>query len=228
MQDKNLIRLRRWIATSDMTRGARLPAERALSSTLGLSRAELRNALLVLEAEGVLERHVGRGTFLAKSPNAARNGRGMEATIATLSETTAPIDAMDARLALEPELTRLAAVNASPKQLRDLRRLSDDMRAAPTWAAYETLDHDFHAAIAAGSGNALLQTLSEILNGVRQVVVWRRLAPSQQRPEPEYHSFDEHDEIVAALESRDGVAAAKAMTRHLKSTRNALMETSED
>lgn len=228
MQDKNLTRLRRWIATSEMARGARLPPERSLSETLGLSRAELRNALLVLEAEGLLERHVGRGTFLARTPPPPRSAMGIDATIGALSETTGPVDAMDARLVLEPALVRLAALNATPKQLRSLQEMSDAMRNAPTWAAYESLDHDFHSLIAAASGNTMLLALFDILNGVRQVVVWRRLAPADQQPERNYHSFDEHDAIVAALTTRDGATAAKAMAAHLNATRAALTQSYEE
>lgn len=219
------MRLRNWIAESGLARGARLPPERELSVTLGVSRAELRNAFLLLETEGQLERHVGRGTYLAKSPRASRGVKGIDAAVSDLSQTIGPIDAMAARLVLEPELARMAALNATPKQLRALRDMADAMRTATSWAAYEVLDHDFHSAIAATAGNSMLQALFEILNGVRQVVVWRRLATSDQGPSPDYRSFDEHDIIVAALEDRDSSAASAAMAAHLNSTLSILKDT---
>lgn len=222
MQDKTLMRLRNWIAESDLARGARLPPERELSAALGLSRAELRNALLLLETEGLLDRHVGRGTFMSKSPRPSRAAKGIDAAVSHLAETTGPIDAMTARLVLEPELARMAALNATPNQLRALREMSDAMHAATSWPAYEALDHDFHNAIAAASGNSMLQALFEILNGVRQVVVWRKLAPSDRGPGADYHSFDEHEAILTALENRDGSAASAAMDTHLNSTLQAL------
>lgn len=125
---------------------------------------------------------------------------------------------MLARLALEPELARMAALNASPLHLRTLRRLSKSMRAVPTWRAYEELDAAFHATIAEASGNPLLEELHKIMNGVRKVVVWRKLSTQQTAPQPTYHSFDEHDAIVDALEARAGAEAHKQMQRHLEST----------
>lgn len=224
MQDKTLLRLRNWIAESGLARGAKLPPERKLSAILGVSRAELRNAALLLETEGLLDRHVGRGTYLSKTPRPSRGGKSIDAAASHLAEITSPTDAMTARLVLEPELAQMAALNATPKQLRVLREISDTMRQAPTWAAYEGLDFDFHSAIAAASGNAMLQALFDILNGVRQIVVWRKLAPSDRGPDRDYHSFGEHDAILSALEARDGQAASKAMAAHLNSTLSALKD----
>jgi DNA-binding FadR family transcriptional regulator len=214
--------MRNWITGSGMVKGDRLPPERELCTILGVSRADVRKSLLVLEAEGALERQVGRGTFLSKTPRATRGGGGIERVISELAETTGPVDAMNARMVLEPAIAQLAALNATPKQLRDLRRLAGGMRAAVSWGAYESLDAEFHEAIAAASGNTVLQALHKMLNGVRQIVVWRRLNPSDPGPAPAYHSFDEHDAILSALESRDAAAANAAMRVHLQSTLGAM------
>lgn len=217
MSAKVLSRVRTWIVSSGLVEGGRLPPERSLCESLGVSRAELRKALLVLEASGVLAREVGRGTFLAKKPEQHKSG-STEGTIGFLAESTGPHEAMMARLALEPELARMAALHASPRQLRDLRRLATDMRNAVNWLAYEEMDSQFHGILAEASGNSLLCALHEIMNGVRFVVVWRRLNTPKVAPDADYHSFDEHDNIVAALEERDGGRAYKAMQTHLKST----------
>ncbi|MCF2905568.1 FCD domain-containing protein [Octadecabacter sp. CECT 8868] len=211
--------MRSWVSGSGLAKGARLPSERALCSELGVSRADLRKALLVLEAEGILDRHVGRGTYLSKTVRQTRNGAGLDRAIAELAESTGPLDAMNARLLLEPEIAQLAAMHATPSQLRELNRLSASMREATNWKAYENLDRDFHELIAAASGNTLLEALHKMLNGVRLIVVWRRLDTSDLGPDTSYHSFDEHDAIVTALEARDAVAAGSAMRRHLETTR---------
>ena len=218
MQDKILMRMRNWLSGSGLAKGGRLPPERALCETLGISRTELRKALLVLEAEGVLARHIGRGTFLAKASGSKTSRNDIEKTIAELAKSTGPIDAMNARLALEPEIAQLAALHATPAQLSEMRRLVNAMRDAVSWSAYETLDSDFHEAIAAASGNSLLQVLHRMLNGVRLIVVWHRLNTSDQGPDLSYHSFDEHEAILTALETRDGSTARVAMRTHLEST----------
>lgn len=127
MSDKILTRTRSWIMNSGLSEGDRLPPERTLCTMLGVTRSELRKSLLLLEAEGLLTRHVGRGTYLARRPGGAGSA-GLEATVAALSETTGPIEAMSARIALEPETAALAALHATPAQLRELRRLCQATR----------------------------------------------------------------------------------------------------
>lgn len=217
MSAKILTRVRTWISSSSLSEGDRLPPERDLCEILGVSRAELRKAFLVLEAEGSLARQVGRGTFLTKK-SSVRVSNATEETVADLAERTGPREAMMARLAMEPELARMAAFNASPRQLRDLRQLAVNMRTAPSWRVYEEMDSSFHDMLAAASGNSLLHELHKILNGVRFVVVWRRLNTSEDAPKPSYHSFAEHDAIVTALEQRSGEGAYNAMLSHLQGT----------
>lgn len=210
-----------WLETSGAAPGDRLPPERELCQTLGMSRGELRKALMSLEAQGLVERHVGRGTFLRAAPKAAPP----EATFFDrLAEITSPHDAMMARLSLEPELAGHAAIHASPRHLVEARQLVEAMRASRDWTEYEHHDAKFHELIATASGNALLAELHRIVNAVRLSVVWARLQLPQGGPPADYHSFDEHEEIVAALESRDRVAAHAAMRKHLKSVRATLLK----
>ncbi|MBU2959266.1 FCD domain-containing protein [Citreicella sp. C3M06] len=222
MSDKIVTRTRSWIVNSGLSEGDRLPPERSLCTELGVTRSELRKSLLLLESEGLLTRHVGRGTYLARLPKGAGSA-GIEAAIAALSESTGPIEAMAARLALEPETAALAALHATPAQMRELRRLCQAMPVASSWASYENLDSRFHETIAEASGNALLQAMHRILNGVRLVVVWRRLETPDRGPESDYHSFAEHDAILAAIERRKPDEARSAMLRHINSTLNTMM-----
>ena len=188
---------------------------------LGLSRADLRKALLVLESEGRLERKVGSGTYV-RQPVIPKYTGGLGSDITALAERTGPHEAMVARLALEPELAQMAALHATPRQLAELRRLVDAMPGARSWRVYEELDSAFHDLIAKSAGNPLLYDVFKIINGVRTVVVWRRLSPSDAGPPPDYHSFREHEAIVAALEQRDRTGAQKAMRAHLRSTIQAM------
>lgn len=217
MAEQVISRLRNWITNSNLTDGDRFPPERALCTDLGVSRAELRKAYLVLETEGQLIRSVGRGTFLSKGKKSIKGG-GIDKTIMSLAESTSPLEAMNARLVLEPQMARLAAIHATPKHLQDLRQLADQMREASSWQRYEDLDRDFHETIADAAGNSLLRAVHKIINRVRLVVVWRKLETTDQRPPETYHSFAEHDAILTALEQRKGGEAYSAMQDHLEST----------
>ncbi|MDZ4096263.1 MAG: FCD domain-containing protein [Paracoccaceae bacterium] len=217
MSHNTLIRLRNWLRAETLKDGARLPPERVLATDLGVSRSELRKALLVLEVEGRLKREVGRGTIVLR-PAPQTGAILTEAITRALAERTGPHEAMIARLVLEPELARLAALHATPLQIAKARRLAGDMRGAPDWTTYERLDFDFHGLIAEAAGNPLLHEVHRVVNTVRQVVVWRKLSLPTDGPPADYHSFDEHDALVAALEQRNRNGARDAMRAHLEST----------
>jgi len=227
MEARILTRLRTWIETSGMKDGARLPAERELAQTLGISRAELRKSLFILEVEGRVERSVGRGTFLTKGPAQSRKST-FNARITELAERTGPYEAMTARIAIEPELASLAAIHASSLQLGRIAELAEAMKTAGSWSRYEKLDSEFHDLIAQASGNSLLHEVHSVINQVRLVVVWRRLHTPQESPSKDYHSFAEHEKIVQALEQRDSAGAKKAMRRHLTSTLSSIQAEDED
>lgn len=218
----SLERLRRWLAQLDCEDGTRLPPERALADTLDISRPELRKALAILENEGRIARHVGRGTFVTTPPDIPHSA----AMLAALTDRTGPHDAMIARLAMEPELAYLAALHATPLHISRAQKLLIELRAATDWETYEKLDYSLHDLIAEATGNVLLHELHKTLNAVRQVVVWRQLSQDMHRPPPTYHSFDEHDAIVTAIANRDRVAARAAMRAHLRSTLDTM--TAED
>lgn len=217
--------LRDWLASADLSENGRLPPERDLAERFAVKRAQIRKALAVLEAEGRVWRHVGKGTFLSAGPSGgARGSLSGPPDIEAIADRTSPPEAMQARLIIEPELARLAALKATSAQIAELRDLCHRMRAAVTWSAYEELDWRFHNLIAEASGNTLLVEVQHLVNGVRRSVVWGRLAKRPVGPSPDYHSFDEHDAIVQAVAERDRRGAADAMRRHLASTASSLDE----
>jgi DNA-binding FadR family transcriptional regulator len=215
-----LQRVQDWLIHSGFATGDRLPPERQLSDELGISRAELRKALAILEADGVLQRHIGRGTYLRRIDRTRYSGQDI---VARLTAQTSPHEAMMARLAMEPELAGFAAIHATQHQLAEARRLGDAVRLAQNWDEYEELDAEFHRAIAEASGNSLLAELHGIMNAVRVSVVWPRLNLPQGGPPPDYHSFAEHDAVLDALDARDRDGAQAAMRAHIRSIRATLM-----
>jgi DNA-binding FadR family transcriptional regulator len=142
--------------------------------------------------------------------------------LAELTERTGPHEAMVARIALEPELAHMAALHASPLQISQAQALVANIRVSQTWDEYEQRDHALHDLIAKSAGNVLLYELHKIMNAVRLVVVWRQLSPGFDGPPPDYHSFAEHEAIVAAIAKRDRTASKVAMRTHLHSTLKAM------
>lgn len=212
-----LTQLRAYLAQLELPPDSRLPPERDLSQTLGVSRAELRKALAVLETEGQLWRHVGKGTFIGSRPIDTL------ADIAAITRRTNPTEVMRTRLLLEPEVTRVAALMATSGQIAEMRTCLAKMKTAQTWRQYEAWDNRLHRVIAESTQNSLMLALLDTLNAVRRAVVWGRLRANKVKPDPDHHSFAEHESIVNAIENRDMERAAAAMRRHLESVERKLM-----
>ncbi|MDI7862747.1 FCD domain-containing protein [Rhizobiaceae bacterium n13] len=206
-----LARLKDLLANSELAEGGRLPPERELAQSLDIGRGALRKALATLQAEGVVWRHVGKGTFTGERPI------DTVADINAMVHRTNPLEVMGARIAFEPEVSRCAALNATPSQIAELRNCMTKAQQAPTWRQYEQWDNKLHRTIAEASQNSLLLGLLDTLNAVRRAVTWGRLRDTPVRPPPDHHSFAEHARIVEAIAERDGTAAADAMRRHLRS-----------
>ncbi|GAA0322614.1 FCD domain-containing protein [Sphingomonas oligophenolica] len=211
--------IRAWLTEFRRGSARRLPAERELAAVFSVSRAELRKALTVIEQEGQIRRHVGRGTFIVPRPGDSA------ATTEGVAKRTSPMAAMEARAAVEPELARLAALNATSTDFAAMRALAEEMRTAATWSDYAELDWQFHNRLAEATGNVLLIEIQRLLNGVRRHVVWGNLRKGDGAPPPDYHSFREHEEILSAIEAREGDRAMRAMRGHLEKTRQQLIET---
>ncbi len=212
-----LARLRAYLAESGLGHGERLPPERQLAGRLGITRAELRKALGSLQTEGQLWRHVGRGTFVGSRPADAVGD------IAAMARRTNPGEIMRARLLIEPEIARTAALNATGAQVEDMRLAAQKMRTAATWRLYESWDTRLHCTIAEATQNSLLVGLLDTLNAVRRMATWGRLRVQPVRPSRDHHSFAEHDAIVAAIANRDMSAAAQAMRAHLQTVARNLL-----
>lgn len=195
-----------------------MPAERALAERLGLSRAALRRGLAALDVEGLLIRQVGRGTFLkdnvGKAAQTIETDRRIE-TPEAVGEAS-PRHMVVARLALEPKLARLAAREASARDVALLRETDVALSAARDWASFDLADHAFHRAVAAATANPILLHVFDTLNAAREGLAWGRFG---ERPgftaEAVQAASTHHGRITAAIAERDVDAAEAALTHHL-------------
>jgi DNA-binding FadR family transcriptional regulator len=208
--------LREFLASVQLPDNGRLPNERDLAARLGITRAELRKGLAVLESEGQLWRRVGTGTFVGPKPPQMLD-------IAELAERTNALQMMRARIALEPELAHLAALNISAAEITELQALNSACRSAKNWREYEAYDARFHHGIAKAARNPVLLAMLDTLNGVRRAVTWGRPRPEGDRPSTAHHSFTDHDAIVDAISHGEPLKAAEAMRRHLQTVEDRLV-----
>ncbi len=204
-----MIEIRGIVEAQDMPGDGRLPTERELSFSLGVSRRAVRRALEALEAEGLVWRRQGKGTFVGQPPDPAA------AMAADFGEID-PAVVMEARLALEPGLAALCAERASAEDLAKLRLLAQRTAASEDSDAAELWDGAFHRLIARAAGNRLLLTASALMDEVRMDAAWQAQRHRARSAERMALYDRQHRQIIDAIEQRDKSAAAAAMKRHLQ------------
>jgi DNA-binding FadR family transcriptional regulator len=218
--------------------GSRLPTERRLAADLGVTRSGIRLALAALEADGLISREVGRGTFLrdaaAGALAAARRG-GPDASEAASAHDDdrpgggdepadhrrpaapdfAPADVMTIRRLIEPQALPLVVLWATTRDFAEMERCVAGGDQAASYEEFETWDLALHRGIIAAAHSPLLVALYGVVESARHGQVWgdlkRRSATRQRR---EFYQQD-HRAIVAALRARDTDAAVEAMRAHL-------------
>jgi DNA-binding FadR family transcriptional regulator len=184
--------------------GHRLPAERELCERLGIGRRAVRRALEVLEAEGLLWRRQGKGTFVGAAP--AR----------TLAGRTNPLEVHEARMALEPVLARLAALRATGDEVARMRELVARIAQAEDDDARELWDEALHRTIGRAAGNALLLETLTAIASFRRDEGWRSLRERARSHRTDQQYAAQHAAIVDAIAARDPEAAEAAMRAHIR------------
>ncbi len=229
--DHTLSKLRQMIANGSLGAGGRIPPERTLANEMGVGRRSLRRALEILEQEGQITRHQGRGTFVQSRPAAApialraRDDIAVAAAISAIPfdrilEFTNPLEVIEVRLAVEPVIARLAALRASQADIRRLQGLVEETRRATDPAVYEKADERFHRAVAEAARNALFLSLFDALSASRRDATWRRLSENAHCFKRQSVHSASHQEIYEAIAARNSERAYECMYKHLRDVQN--------
>lgn len=213
-----LERLRALLDEGSVAEEQRLPPERMLAAQLGIGRRALRRALEVLEAEGRIWRHQGKGTFLGPRP------AHPQTNLEELSKRTHPLEVMDVRLEIEPALARLAALRASNGDIERLSRLAEKTAATADADSRELWDSALHRAIAEAAGNNLLLAIFDMVDRIRQDKTWRLLRERARSGDRQQLYVDQHRRVIAAITQRKAHAAEQAMREHLELVRDGLLQ----
>jgi len=208
-KDIALAELRRRLEAGDYD-NLRLPPERELAALLGVGRRAVREALDALEKEGSVWRRQGQGTFAAGSQTLLG-----EQEIARLAHRVNPLEAIEARLAIEPLLARRAALRASQADIEAITRLADSARTAKDARTYETFDIAFHRKIVNCAGNALFLSMFEMIISVRQKADWKHVREYYFEHDGAERSYVEHRTVIDSIVQRQPAAAEVAMRDHL-------------
>jgi DNA-binding FadR family transcriptional regulator len=203
--------LRQLMAEGEFVSGARLPAERDLAKQLGVSRPSVREALIALEVQGLIEVRTGSGIYVKPGPTSKA------AAAASGDAEWGPLEVMSARLAVEAEVAALAAQQASRAQIKAMRSALQQMRVDSQQGQIPRRgDQAFHEAIAKACGNGVLLDIVQRLWLARDGPLFERLGTYFEHPASWQAAIEEHQQVLDAIEAGDATAARKAMQQHLK------------
>src|SRR5436305_1296333 len=151
LAERVLARLGADIRGGRLAPGDRLPTEQDLTSTMGVSRTVVREAVAALRADGLVVTRRGSGAYVADNPTASP----FRITAPQLGQLSDVLDVMELRLAVEAEAAGFAAERANKKQVTVVRlALRNIDRALKSGEGAVAEDFAFHRAIAEATGNA--------------------------------------------------------------------------
>ncbi|HEY1702979.1 MAG TPA: FCD domain-containing protein [Trebonia sp.] len=203
------------IVSRGMRPGARLPTEAEMIAEYEVGRSTLREALRILEAQGVIEIRVGSGggPFVAR-PAPARLAR-MLSLLLRLSDVTLR-EVLDARLIVEPALAGQAATLRDDEHVAALRANQSALeKSARGGGEFFRVNQEFHTLVADASKNRPLATLWEALSAIAD----GHEAGVRYTPAALSGMIAAHRKLTSAIEAGDAATAARVMTTHLEATR---------
>ncbi|WP_439891152.1 FadR/GntR family transcriptional regulator [Ralstonia sp. 25C] len=212
MIEDDVKRLREYVESVAKGSDLRLPPEPKLSELLGVSRGRLRTMLKYLEDEGLIWRHVGKGTFAGP--------RDAPADEQSVAASVSVDDIMNARLILEPQLAAQAAVHATPADIATMDACLAQMAETTSFPQWKRLDERLHRTIAQASHNGLLVMLYDMLRSqVKLSLDGRVEAVYGEAGSPKATTDREHVRVTDAIRVHDPFRAEQAMRDHLLSVR---------
>lgn len=209
--------IREMIQRGELHHSDRLPPERDLARSLGVSRPTLRAGIRSLVALGVLQSRQGAGTFVVEADESPTlDGSGLR-MMAALHNFTSD-EMFEARLALEMSIAGLAANRATSEQMTQMAEEIAGMYASlDDPEQYLVHDMRFHQIIAAASDNRILTAL---MNMVAQILFEAR-SKTVKRATDLKESAEQHRRIYRAIREHNAEFARQAMHDHLVETQKA-------
>jgi len=202
------------ILKGELQPGDKLPAERELAEQFGVSRTAIREAIKALTQKGLVEAYPGRGTFVINStPQAVRHSLDL---LVKFDGSEGTRSLVEVREIFEPEIAALAASRAKQEHIKVMQDAVELMDASlEDIDAFIEADLDFHLALAEGTGNVLIPTLTDTLVVLLREQRKRIALVKGGMVRAQKH----HKKILEAILKRDAQTAREAMRAHLEQIR---------
>jgi len=202
--------IRGLIRSGEFPAGARLPPERDLAKQLGVSRPSVREALIALEVEKLVEVRIGSGIYVL-----ATSGKPVE-TPRESDAPAGPFELLRARYVIESECAALAAKSAKRPQVAAIEQAIEEMAREHADGRHLLAgDRLFHLRIAEATGNGALVHVVKTLWEERTGPLYQQLEHHYDTPGLWEAAMAEHRAVLNAISAHDATAARAAMQRHL-------------
>lgn len=200
--------------------GDRLPPERQLSERLSVSRSLVREALIMLEIDGLVEVRKGSGIYLA-APSATK--------APPVRDDIGPFELLQARQLLESSIAAFAAEMVTKNDITRMREALEMERAdIEAGSTDHSGDELFHRLIAEATQNSVLvDMVDELWRKRDQSPMWAKLHDRIFDAGYRQNWLEDHQQILSALRTKDRDGARAAMWQHLAHVRETLMELSD-
>ncbi len=205
--------------------GSRLPPERNIAETYGVSRTIVREALLMLELQGTVDIRQGSGVYVMRVPCEEQNEEER-----LLDSDAGPFEILQARQLLESNIAAFAARMATRADIDNLRRIIEqEQRAIATNDTSQDNSKMFHLVLAGASQNQmLLMTVENIWHQMDGNPLWQQFNAHIASRAYRLKWLGDRQTILAALRRRDVMGAWQAMWQHLENVKNSLLELSDE
>ncbi len=199
--------IRTLVRSGEFPAGSRLPPERDLARQLGVSRPSVREALIALEVEGLVDVRIGSGIYVL---NGSRAGAG------EVEAAAGPFELLRARWVIEGECAALAAKFAKKAHIVAIEEAFEAMQEEHRAGKQPlTGDRIFHLRVAEATGNGALVQVVRMLWEERAGPLYKQLEHHYDAPELWEAALAEHRAVLKAIAAHDQSGARAAMQRHL-------------
>ncbi|UYI50075.1 FCD domain-containing protein [Vibrio natriegens] len=207
--------------------GSRLPPERDIAERLNVGRTVVREAIIMLELENLVEVKKGSGVYVINLP---QDNNSQPDTGFARQEDIGPFEMLQARQLLESTIAEFAAVQATPSDIERMREaLEIEKKEIESDGSLDpTGDRLFHLCIAEATQNSLLvDMLKQLWERRESSPMWQKLHGHIGNKDYCKEWLDDHAHILNAMKRKDPRAAKHAMWQHLEHVKVRLLELSD-
>ena len=195
--------------------GEKLPSERELASLLGVSRASVREGIQALAFSGYLEVIQGKGTYILEMAIKYDEIVNFFSGFSNYS-----LDyLMEARIMLEGEFARLAALNASQEEIDVIEKIFNEIASSKDLNTFFVKDLEFHLTIAKVTHNPIMNGLMKIIGEMLYKEIQKIIEMSRDTRE---NTIKTTRDLVQAIKQRNAEQAKELMSKHIRDIRVSL------